>query len=56
MLTKQCCNHFTMCVNEVIMLHTLNLYGIVFQLYLNKTERRKDSVFPCKNEIIPIIE
>ena len=42
MFTKHCGNHFTMCV-EVIMLYTLNLYSAVSQLYLNKTGRRKQN-------------
>jgi len=32
---------FMMYVNQIIMLYTLNLYSVVCQLYLNKTERKK---------------
>ena len=32
-----CNNHFTIYVNQTIMLYTLNLYSDVCQLFLNKT-------------------
>ena len=30
-----------MILSQIIMLYTLNLYRALFQLYLNKTERKK---------------
>ena len=36
-----CGHHFMMYVSQIIMLYTLNLYSVVFQLYLNKTGRKK---------------
>ena len=33
-------NHFVMRVSQIIMLHTLNLYSAICQLYLNKTRRK----------------
>ena len=36
-----CDNHFMMYVSQIIMLCTLNLYGAVCQLYLNKTGGKK---------------
>ena len=35
-----------MYVSQIIMLYTLNLYSAVFQLYLNKTGRKKNKVKP----------
>ena len=32
-----CGNHFTICVNQIIILYALNLYSDVYQLFLNKT-------------------
>ena len=40
-----CCNHFMMCVNQIIILYILNiLYNTISQLYLNKTGRRKQNL------------
>ena len=36
-----CRNNFMMYVSQIIMLHNLNLYSAVCQLYLNKTGRKK---------------
>lgn len=36
-----CGDHFTLCVSQVIMPYTLNLYSAIYQLYLNKTERKQ---------------
>ena len=40
-----CGNHFIIYVSQVIMLHTLNLHSAICQLYLNKTERKKITLF-----------
>ena len=42
MFTKLTVNYFMMCVSQIFMLYTLNLYSAVCQ-YLNKT-RRKNNV------------
>ena len=34
-------NHFMMYVSQIIMLYTLSLFSAVWQLYFNKTGRRK---------------
>ena len=34
-----------MYVNQIIMLYTLNLYSAEYQLYLNKTEKKKNIMF-----------
>ena len=36
-----CGHHFMMCISQIIMLYTLNLYSAVCQLYLNKIGRKK---------------
>ena len=37
-----CCNHFMMCVNQIIILYILNiLYNAISQLYLNKNRKKK---------------
>ena len=33
--------HFIMYGNQIIMLYTLNIYSVICQLHLNKTEREK---------------
>ena len=40
-----CGNHFTIYVNKTIMLHTLNLYSGICQLFLNKTKKKKTTSF-----------
>ena len=37
-----CDNLFSMYVSQIIMPHTLNSYHAVCQLYLNKTEKKKN--------------
>ena len=32
-------------INQIIMLHTLNLHSTVHQLYINKTERKIKTIF-----------
>ena len=32
-----CGNHFTICINQTILLYALNLYSHVGHLFLNKT-------------------
>ena len=51
---QTCCgDHFTIHVNQTIMLYILNLYSDVCQLYLNKTEKtnkvslRRSRYFIC---------
>ena len=36
-----CGNYFMMYVSQIIMWHTLNLYSVVCQLFLNETGRKK---------------
>ena len=38
-------------VNQIIMLHTLNLYSAVHQLYLNKTGGKKSGDAPHQNKV-----
>ena len=46
MLNKTYCgNHFTIYINQIIMLHTLNLYSGICQLFLNKTKKKKTTSF-----------
>ena len=35
-----CGDHFMMCVSQIFMLRTLDLYSAVCQLHLNKTRRK----------------
>ena len=42
-------DHFTMYISQIIMFHTLNIYSAVCQLYLNKTERKKDYTIYTSN-------
>ena len=35
-------NHFMMYGSQIIMLYTLNSYSAIYQLYLNKTGRKKE--------------
>ena len=55
-----CGNHFTIYVTQIIMLHTLNLHSAVCQLYLSKTEGKKEQQslrtmgksYSCKRGIV----
>ena len=50
MLNKTYCdNHFTIYINQTTMLHILNLYSGICQLFLNKTKKKKTTSFsfPC---------
>lgn len=44
MLTKHI-DHFTICVSQIIMLYTLNLYSIVCQLHLNEMAKKYKKKF-----------
>lgn len=51
-------NHFTMCVNQTIMLNDLTLYSSVYQLFFNKTGQKDNINLPISfkkfNTFLPV--